>query len=533
MNRSLLFLTLFTPLAAHGLITHAAGQPAAPASSVQPVAPASRAMTIDFDKEAAGKVPPGWKAEGTNQKGPVSTWQVVKADPPAAPSGPNILGLTSVNHDSGGTYNVCWTDTVKFADGAIEVKVRADSGAEDQGGGPIWRVKDKDNYLIARYNPLEENFRLYYVKDGSRKQLATAKIAPAIPAVEWFTIRVEQKGNAITCFLNGKKELEATDDHITGEGGVGVWTKADAATSFDDLKIEGGTLAAGAATVAAQTHAAGGMAGKSSHAEPPLNWVARPTSAAPEIDGEIDAAWSNATPLVVSVREAVGAGSPRIVTLRALHTANPPMLYVLAEWEDDTKSDRRDPYIWNAETKAYDRPTRPDDQFALEFPISGEFDVSMLAMGKTYTADVWHWKAGRGGPIGYVDDKRHIISANPIEKANEYAFGPHGKVYIQRPMDAGTHAYAVKPKPTTHEGDEVDSFVQQQPSGSVADIRGKATHNGRGWVLEMARRLDTGNADDAVIRANGANLCAIAILDDELYWHHSVSSLIHLTFGKE
>ena len=206
MNRSLLFLALFTALAAHGLVTHAAGQPAAPASSVQPVAPAARVITIDFDKETVAKLPAGWKAEGTNQKGPVSTWQVSandKAPPP--PSGPNILGLTSVNHDSGGTYNVCWTDTVKFADGAIEVKVRADSGNEDQGGGPIWRVKDKDNYLVARYNPLEENFRLYYVNDGSRKQLATAKIAPAIPAGQWFTIRVEQKGNAITCFLNGKK----------------------------------------------------------------------------------------------------------------------------------------------------------------------------------------------------------------------------------------------------------------------------------------------------------------------------------------
>ena len=533
MNRPLLYLALLAPLAVHGLITQAAGQPEQPASGAQPSAPAAPTTTINFDSDAAGKLPPGWRAEGTNQKGPVATWQVTNND--KAPSGPNVLGLTSVNHDSGGTYNVCWTDAVKFTDGVIEVKVRANSGNEDQGGGPIWRVKDKDNYLVARYNPLEENFRLYYVKDGSRKQLATAKIAPAIPAGEWFTIRIEQKGNAITCFLNRKKELEATDDHITGEGGgggVGVWTKADAATSFDDLRIEGGKAAAGAASGAPGAHA-GGMAGKHSHVEPPLNWVAKPTPAAPEIDGEIDAAWSSATPLVVTVREAVGAGSPRTVTLRALHTANPPMLYVLAEWDDDTKSDRRDPYIWNPETKAYDRPTRPDDQFALEFPISGEFDVSMLAMGKTFHAAVWHWKAGRGGPIGYVDDKRHIISATPLEKGLEYSFGPHGKVYIQRPMDEGTPAYTVKPKPTAHEGDEVDSFVQQQPSGSVADIRGKATHNGHGWVLEMARRLDTGNADDAVIRADGLNLCAIAILDDELYWHHSVSPLIHLTLGKE
>ncbi len=91
--------------------------------------------------------------------------------------------------------------------------------------------------MVARYNPLEENFRLYFVKEGKRKQLATATIAPAIPAGEWFTIRVEHTGDAIVCSLNGAKALEATDDHILSEGGVGVWTKADAATSFDDIVV--------------------------------------------------------------------------------------------------------------------------------------------------------------------------------------------------------------------------------------------------------------------------------------------------------
>lgn len=246
MNRSLLVVILLAPLAVHGLVTDGATQPTSPGSGAQPTTPPASATTatvFNFDKDAAGKLPSGWKAEGTNQKGPVATWQVAKDDPPKAASSPNVLSLTSVNHDSGGTYNICWTDTVKFTDGVIEVKARANTGKEDQGGGPIWRVKDKDNYMIARYNPLEENFRVYYVKDGSRKQLATAKITPAIPAGQWFTIRIEQKGSAITCSLNGKKELEATDDHITAEGGVGVWTKADAATSFDDLKVEPGSAA--------------------------------------------------------------------------------------------------------------------------------------------------------------------------------------------------------------------------------------------------------------------------------------------------
>jgi hypothetical protein len=190
-----------------------------------------------FDDVPAGSPPPGWKVEGTNQKGPVATWRVTKDD--AAPSPPNVLTLASVNHDSGETFNLCWTDAVQFSVGAIEVKFRANTGKEDQGGGLIWRVKDKDNYMIARMNPLEDNFRVYYVKDGARKQLATANVK--VVAGTWHTLRIEQEGDTVRCFLDGIKHLEAKDSHIPDAGGVGVWTKADAASSFDDLTVAPGT----------------------------------------------------------------------------------------------------------------------------------------------------------------------------------------------------------------------------------------------------------------------------------------------------
>ncbi len=215
-----------------------AALPAPPPGASQPTPQAREAEVIkfNFDADATGTLPEGWKAEGTSQKGPVATWRLAEAA--GAPSAPNVLALASVNHESGGTYNICWTDRVKFRDGTIEVKVLARAGEEDRGGGPIWRVRDRDNYMIARWNPLEENFRLYYVKDGGRKQLASAKVT-GVPD-QWHTIRIEQRGASVTCSLDGKVLLEATDDHIPGEGGVGVWTKADAATSFDDLTITPG-----------------------------------------------------------------------------------------------------------------------------------------------------------------------------------------------------------------------------------------------------------------------------------------------------
>ncbi|MDH3591765.1 MAG: ethylbenzene dehydrogenase-related protein [Planctomycetota bacterium] len=260
-----------------------------------------------------------------------------------------------------------------------------------------------------------------------------------------------------------------------------------------------------------------------------LLWEAAHTTTAPAIDGRVDAVWNNAQPLTVVVREALGGGNPQEVVLRALYKSD--RVYVLARWPDDTKSAMRDPYVWDAAKKTYERPTEPDDQFALEFPISGDFKINMMTTSE-YIADVWHWKAGRGNPAGWVDDKRHLIGESHSENAHVYELGKRETVYIARPMDGGTRSYRVKERPTAYAGDRVDSYEPKEPSGSLADVRGKAVHDGANWTLEMSRRFDTGHADDAVIDRDGDNVCAIAILDDELYWRHSVSGRIRLRFAR-
>ncbi len=136
----------------------------------------------------------------------------------------------------GGTYNLCWTNSVPFLDGEIEVRLRADTGHEDEGGGPIWRVRDRNNCYISRYNSLEHNCRLYLVKDGARKMLDSAARIE-IPRGAWFTIKIVQQGDHIEGWLDGKKLLDARDTTFTGQGGVGLWTKADAATAFDDFTV--------------------------------------------------------------------------------------------------------------------------------------------------------------------------------------------------------------------------------------------------------------------------------------------------------
>jgi hypothetical protein len=189
--------------------------------------------TVSFDRVGSG-LPEGWKAEATHPRGPLALWEVV--EDPTAPSPPKVLRVVPAPDSSGGTFNLCWTPSVRFLDGTIQVRLRADTGRGDQGGGPMWRVQDADNYYVVRYNPLENNFRLYTVKKGVRRMLDGAS-GIRIPAGRWLTVRIVQRGDHIQCFLDGTKLLDVHDTTFTTAGGVGLWTKADAATSFDDFTV--------------------------------------------------------------------------------------------------------------------------------------------------------------------------------------------------------------------------------------------------------------------------------------------------------
>ena len=176
----------------------------------------------------------GWRAGSTGGTGEQATWQR-RADG-AAVSPPNVLSLTSINHGSEARFNLYWTDGQTFENGILSVAVRGDDGVIDQGGGPIWRVQDDDNYYVCRFNPLEANYRVYVVEAGVRRQLATALVD--VSAGKWHRIEVEHTGDHIVCWLDGRRLLDVHDATIAAAGGVGLWTKADARTSFDDFLID-------------------------------------------------------------------------------------------------------------------------------------------------------------------------------------------------------------------------------------------------------------------------------------------------------
>ncbi len=182
------------------------------------------ADTVNFDDLKTGAPPPGWTASRTG-KGDAK-WEVVADD--SAPSKPNVL-----KQSGEATYPVCFKNDTRLKDGFVAVKFRPVSGKEDQAGGVIWRCQDADNYYVARANALEDNVTIYHTIQGIRvsfKNIDT-KVAPGV----WHTLRAEFWDNKFTVIFDGKKVIEATDDSFSNAGKVGVWTKADSVTLFDDF----------------------------------------------------------------------------------------------------------------------------------------------------------------------------------------------------------------------------------------------------------------------------------------------------------
>jgi hypothetical protein len=186
--------------------------------------------TVNFDEAAS--LPKGWES-GITGKGSAK-WEVVLDD--SSPSRPNALKQS-------GEATFCWaakTDE-RIKDGFAEVKFKPISGKEDQAGGLVFRFKDANNYYVVRANALEGNVVLYKTVNGKRSSLQVKGrmfgygVDTKVPKGKWSTLRVEYRGNLFTVLFNGKKLFDVEDKTFNDAGAVGVWTKADSVTLFDDF----------------------------------------------------------------------------------------------------------------------------------------------------------------------------------------------------------------------------------------------------------------------------------------------------------
>jgi hypothetical protein len=200
------------------------------------------AERIDFDKATPGAVPPGWTVTMTHNGGSPK-WEILKAD--SAPSKPNVFAQVSTDATDG-RFPLAIYDKAIYKDGMLSVRFKPVSGSVDQAAGLVWRYTDKDNYYIVRANALEDNVVLYKVEKSQRIALAPKDTPPKtygvkhrVPRQTWSTLSVAFRGDVFTVSFDGQKLFDVEDSAFTAAGKVGLWTKADSVTWFDDFQVEG------------------------------------------------------------------------------------------------------------------------------------------------------------------------------------------------------------------------------------------------------------------------------------------------------
>ncbi len=182
------------------------------------------AETVNFDDMKPSAAPAGWTATQTGSG--TAKWAIEKDE--LAPSKPNVL-----KQSGQATFPVCFKNDTNIKDGFVEVKFKPVAGKEDQAGGVIWRVQDANNYYISRANALEDNVTIYHTING--KRVAFKNINTKVTSGVWHTLRVDFAGNKFTVTFDGNKVIDATDESFANAGKVGVWTKADSVTEFDNF----------------------------------------------------------------------------------------------------------------------------------------------------------------------------------------------------------------------------------------------------------------------------------------------------------
>jgi hypothetical protein len=192
--------------------------------------------TSDFTQDTVGQPPKGFEFGHTAKTGSPGKW-VVQAD------GTNKYLAQLAADSTRARFPVAVRTDVNAADVDLSVRFRPVSGRVDQAAGLVWRFQNEDNYYIVRANALENNVVLYKVQKGTRTDLPvkgegrTYGKKAQVPSGQWSTLRVVATGPRFEVYFNGAKLYEVEDTTFAQAGRVGVWTKADSVTYFDDLTV--------------------------------------------------------------------------------------------------------------------------------------------------------------------------------------------------------------------------------------------------------------------------------------------------------
>jgi hypothetical protein len=192
--------------------------------------------TFDFGGDAVGQPPMGFLFGNTAKVGAPGAW-VVQAE-----NANQYLAQTNADATRS-RFPMAIVSDISAADVDISVRFRPVSGRVDQAAGLVWRYQNADNYYLVRANALENNVVLYKVERGRRTDLPlkdagrTYGKAAKVSTGQWSTLRVVATGPRFEVYLDGAALYEVEDATFAAAGRVGVWTKADSITHFDDLTI--------------------------------------------------------------------------------------------------------------------------------------------------------------------------------------------------------------------------------------------------------------------------------------------------------
>ena len=202
--------------------------------------------------------------------------------------------------------------------------------------------------------------------------------------------------------------------------------------------------------------------------------------------------------------------------------------YLAVRWPDESADIEHGGWELRG-SRYFDRRLR-EDMFAVRFHMSGDFDRSMLS-NKNYKVDTWLWSAARTNPAGLAEDMTQTVSTKFIEQAAEYEVQGIGTVYIKKVRDAGNPIYRlIRPSPTAGVPRAPSFELTGNASGSMADVAAKGVWQAQFWHLEFSRKLDTGNADDAVFKPGQKLLGQIAVFNRGYDEHKSVSEPLYFDF---
>lgn len=184
-----------------------------------------------FDSEVPGTLPDGFVVGKLFDGRPAGDWRVIEAT--AAPSPPNVLAQL-YGKGAEHAYKILLVKNVEATDLNLEVSFLAMGGQGDMGGGLIWRAADDRNYYLMRANPLEQNIRIYRVVKGVRQLLQN--FDQTITVQQWHRLRILTKGCQVQVFYDERPVFDLCDQAFS-TGWIGLWTKSDAVTYFDDLTL--------------------------------------------------------------------------------------------------------------------------------------------------------------------------------------------------------------------------------------------------------------------------------------------------------